>query len=139
MTLGAAAIVEFYLPLLELTYMKANQNVTYYLVMEMQLVISIFANAFSTVGMLVNKDFQAIPKEAREYEIGEAKYYLVLVMSAVLWQFFFLGAAGVVFSASFLFSGILMAVCLPITEVLAVLFFHEDFKAEKSIALALSI
>ncbi|KAF6163498.1 hypothetical protein GIB67_029341 [Kingdonia uniflora] len=139
MTLGAAALLGIYLPLIELTYMKANQNVTYYLVMEMQLVISIFATAFSTVGMLVNKDFQAIPKEAREYEIGEAKYYLVLVMNAVLCQFYFLGAAGVVFSASSLFSGIVMAVCLPITEVLAVLFFHEDFKAEKGIALALSI
>ncbi|KAF6166792.1 hypothetical protein GIB67_005668 [Kingdonia uniflora] len=27
----------------------------------------------------------AIPKEEREYEIGEAKYYLVLVATAVLW------------------------------------------------------
>ncbi|KAF6166786.1 hypothetical protein GIB67_005662 [Kingdonia uniflora] len=58
MTLGAAALVGFNFPLIELMYMKAKQKVTYYLVMEMQLVICIFATAFSTVGMLVNKDFQ---------------------------------------------------------------------------------
>ncbi|KAF6166782.1 hypothetical protein GIB67_005658 [Kingdonia uniflora] len=82
---------------------------------------------------------RAIPKEAREYEIGEAKYYLVLVVTAVVWQCFFLGAAGVIFSASSLFSGIMIAICLPITEILAVIFYHEDFKAEKGISLALSI
>ncbi|KAF6166797.1 hypothetical protein GIB67_005673 [Kingdonia uniflora] len=139
MTLGAAALIGLYLPMVEFMYMKAEQNITYYFVMEMQLVISIFATAFSTVGMLVNKDFQAIPKEARKYEIGEAKYYLVLVMTAVLWQCFNLGAAGVIFSASSLLSGIMISVCLPITEVLSVIFYHEDFKAEKGIALALSI
>ncbi|KAF6166793.1 hypothetical protein GIB67_005669 [Kingdonia uniflora] len=139
MTLGTATLTGLYLPMIELMYMKAEQNITYYFVMEMQLVISIFATAFCTMGMLVNKDFQAIPKEAREYEIGEAKYYLVLVVTAVLWQCFNLGAAGVIFSASSLLSGIMIAVCLPITEVLAVIFYQEDFKTEKGIALALSI
>ncbi|KAF6166781.1 hypothetical protein GIB67_005657 [Kingdonia uniflora] len=58
MMLAAAALYGFLLPMIELTYMKTKQNVTYYLVMEMQLVISIFATIFCSVGMLVNKDFQ---------------------------------------------------------------------------------
>ncbi|KAF6145122.1 hypothetical protein GIB67_013473 [Kingdonia uniflora] len=139
LTLGAAVLYGIILPTIELMYKKANQNVTYYFVMEMQFVISMFATAFSTVGMLVNKDFQGIPKEAREYGLGEAKYYLVLVASVVVWQCFLLGVAGVIFSASSLLSGIMIAVLLPVTEVLAVIFFHEDFKVEKGIALALSI
>ncbi|KAF6166788.1 hypothetical protein GIB67_005664 [Kingdonia uniflora] len=33
----------------------------------------------------------------------------------------------------------MIAVYIPLTEVLAVIFYHEDFKAEKGITLALSI
>ncbi|KAK3423505.1 hypothetical protein EUGRSUZ_F00391 [Eucalyptus grandis] len=59
MTLGAAALYGFVLPLVELTYKKAKQAVTYSLVLEIQLVMCFFATAFCTVGMLVNKDFQS--------------------------------------------------------------------------------
>ncbi|XP_056173034.1 purine permease 1-like isoform X2 [Syzygium oleosum] len=58
MTLGAAALYGFILPLVELTYKKAKQAITYSLVLEMQLVMCFFATAFCTIGMLVNKDFQ---------------------------------------------------------------------------------
>ncbi|KAF8023364.1 hypothetical protein BT93_F0769 [Corymbia citriodora subsp. variegata] len=139
MTLGAAALYGFVLPLVELTYKKAKQAVTYSLVLEIQLVMCFFATAFGTVGMLVNKDFQAIPTEARKYELGEALYYLVLVWNAIVWQFFFLGVIGVIFYASSLFSGIMIAVLLPITEILAVICFHEKFQAEKGVSLALSL
>ncbi|XP_027164095.1 purine permease 3-like [Coffea eugenioides] len=57
MTLGASALYGFVLPLMELTCKKAKQVITYSLVMEMQLVISFFATAFCTVGMLINHDF----------------------------------------------------------------------------------
>ncbi|XP_042488323.1 purine permease 1-like isoform X2 [Macadamia integrifolia] len=77
LTLAAAALYGLVLPMVELTYKKANQIITYSLVMEMQLVISVFATLFCTIGMLVNKDFEVIPREAREYELGESKYYLV--------------------------------------------------------------
>ncbi|KAF6149544.1 hypothetical protein GIB67_003692 [Kingdonia uniflora] len=139
LTLGAAALYGCVLPMIELTYKKAKQTVTYTLVMEMQLVMSIFATAFCTVGMLVNNDFQAIPGEAKTYAIGEAKYYMVLVVNAIIWQFFFFGVIGVIFSGSSLLSGIMIAVLLPVTEVLAVIFYHEDFNSEKSVSLALSL
>ncbi|XP_030443853.1 purine permease 1-like [Syzygium oleosum] len=139
MTLGAAALYGFVLPLVELTYKKAKQAVTYSLVLEIQLVMCFFATAFCTVGMLVNKDFQAIPREARNYELGEARYYVVLVWTAIICQFFFLGAVGVIFCASSLFSGIIIAVFLPVTEILAVICFQEKFQAEKGVSLALSL
>ncbi|KAK9270977.1 hypothetical protein L1049_026565 [Liquidambar formosana] len=139
MTLVAAALYGFVLPMVELTYKKAKQALSYSLVMEIQMVMCLFATAFCTVGMLINKDFQAISREAKEYELGEGKYYVVLVWSAIIWQFFFLGAIGVIFCASSLLSGILIAVLLPVTEILAVIFFQEKFQAEKGVALALSI
>ncbi|PKI74209.1 hypothetical protein CRG98_005447 [Punica granatum] len=139
MTVLAAALYGLMLPLVELSYHKAKQVMTYSLVMEYQLVMSISATIFCTVGMLVNKDFQAIRREAKEFDLGEFKYYLVLVSSGILWQCFFLGAIGVIFCASALTSGIIVSVMLPVTEVLAAIFFKEKFSAEKGVSLVLSL
>lgn len=139
MTLGASALYGFVLPMVELTYKKSKRKMTYTLVVEMQMVISFFATAVCIIGMLINKDFQAIPKEARAYALGEGMYYVVLVLCALMWQLFFLGAVGVIFSASSLLSGVIIAVGMPLTESLAVAFFGEKFTAEKGISLALSL
>jgi len=80
-----------------------------------------------------------IPREARNFGLGESTYYVVLVVSAIMWQAFFLGAIGVIFCASSLFSGILIAVLLPLVEVLAVVFYKEKFQAEKAVSLVLSL
>ena len=58
MTLGASALYGFVLPLVELTYKKAKQAITYSLVMEIQMVISLFATILCSIGMLINNDFQ---------------------------------------------------------------------------------
>ncbi|XP_075503686.1 purine permease 3-like [Primulina tabacum] len=139
MTLGAAAMYGLILPLVELMYLKAGQALTYTLVLEIQMVMCFFATAFCTVGMLINKDFQAIPREAREYELGEGKYYLVVIWSAIIWQCFFLGAIGIIFYSSSLLSGIAITVLLPVTELLAVMFYHEKFQSEKGVSLFLSL
>ncbi|XP_027333352.1 purine permease 1-like [Abrus precatorius] len=139
MIVAAAALYGLVLPLMELVYKKSKQDVTYTLVMEIQLVMCFFATLFCTVGMIINNDFQVIPREARDYKLGETKYYVVLVGSAIMWQFFFLGAIGVIFCASSLFSGIIIAAFLPVTEVLAVIVYKENFQAEKGVALVLSL
>ncbi|KAL8458199.1 hypothetical protein ACS0TY_035914 [Phlomoides rotata] len=139
MTLAAAVLYGFVLPLVELMYKKAKQAITYTLVLEIQMVLCIFATAFCTVGMLVNKDFQAIPREAKAYELGATRYYVVAAFSAIIWQGFFLGAIGVIFYSSSLLSATVITVLLPVTEVLAVIFYHEKFQAEKGISLFLSL
>ncbi|XP_057989918.1 purine permease 3-like [Hevea brasiliensis] len=139
MTLGASVLYGFVLPLIELTYKKAKQTITYTLVMEMQMVLSFFATAVCTIGMLLHKDFEAIPREARDFELGREKYYVVMVCTAVFWQFFFMGAVGVIFCHSSLLSGIIISGLLPVTEALAVLFYHEKVRVEKVISLVLSI
>lgn len=139
MTLGAAALAGFILPSIELTYQKAKQVIDYPLVMEIQMVLCFSATLLCTVGMLINNDFKAIPREARNFDLGETKYYMTLVSTAMLSTFFMLGAGGVIFCASSLLSGIILAVLLPVTEVLAVLFFQEKFQAEKGVALVLSL
>ena len=83
----------------------------------------------------------AIPRESRAFELGETKYYeyVVIVFNAIVCQCFFMGTVGIIFCASSLLSGILIAVLLPVTEILAVIFYREKFQAEKGVALALSL
>lgn len=80
-----------------------------------------------------------IPREGRDFGLGERNYYVMLVASGIMWQAFFLGAIGVIFCASSLLSGIIIAVFLPVTEVLAVIFYKEKFQAEKVVSLVLSL
>lgn len=57
MTVGAAVLYGFVLPVIELMYKKVKQPITYALVMEMQLIMAFSATAFCVVGMLINHDF----------------------------------------------------------------------------------
>ncbi|KAL4559008.1 hypothetical protein LXL04_031139 [Taraxacum kok-saghyz] len=82
---------------------------------------------------------KVIPREATDFELGPTKYYTILCLSALLWQCFFMGAIGVIFCASSLLSGIIIAALLPVTEILAVVFYKEKFQAEKGVALVLSL
>ncbi|CAN1331924.1 Purine permease 3 [Linum perenne] len=119
MTLVAALLYGLILPLVELAYKKAEQEISYTVVVEFQMVMSLFATLVCTVGML------AIPREARESSLGPTKYYIVLVFSAIIWQTFFLGAVGVIFVGSSMLSGILI--------------YSENFQAEKGVSLGLSL
>ncbi|PHT32379.1 hypothetical protein CQW23_28716 [Capsicum baccatum] len=139
MTLSAAGLYGLIIPCIELIYMKAKQTITATLVLEIQMVMCFAATAFCTIGMIVNKDFQAISREAKRYNLGEARYYIVLVWSTIVWQCFYVGAIGVIYCSSSLMSGILLAVLLPVTEVLAVIFFKEKFSGEKGLSLFLSL
>ncbi|KAE8820381.1 purine permease 3-like [Hordeum vulgare] len=143
MTLGSAALYGLVLPLMELSQARhaarAGAAVTYTLVLEIQMVIGITATAFSVVGMLVNKDFHEIPDEARRFDLGEAGYYFILVSSATAFQCFFIGMIGAIFYGSALLAGVIMTLLISVTEVFAVLLFHEPFNGTKGVALAISI
>ncbi|KAK8963942.1 Purine permease 3 [Platanthera guangdongensis] len=82
---------------------------------------------------------QAISKESHLFGLGEAKYYVVVILVALLSQAFFLGLVGTINYSSALLGGIVIATGIPITEVLAVFFLHEKFNAEKGVSLALAI
>ena len=82
---------------------------------------------------------QVIPREAREFGLGETEYYVVAICTALIVQCFFLGTIGVIVFSSSLLSGVMISVLLPVTEILAVIFYKEKFQAEKGISLALSL
>ncbi|XP_020583371.1 purine permease 3-like [Phalaenopsis equestris] len=139
MTLGAAIIYSMVLPLVELIYIRTKQEMSHELVIEMQFFMGLFASIFCAFGMAFNKDFQAISRESELYGLGKAEYYLVVLFTTVTGQFFFLGTVGTIKYSSALLCGVIIAVCIPITEVFALIFFHEKFDGVKGVALALSL
>nr|GMD85049.1 purine permease 3-like [Ipomoea batatas]GMD88841.1 purine permease 3-like [Ipomoea batatas]GME08019.1 purine permease 3-like [Ipomoea batatas] len=139
LTLASAGLYGLIMPLVELIYKKANTPIGYILVLEFQMVMSFAATLFCTVGMFINRDFQVIPREAREFELGAAKYYIVVVCTGITSQSFLMGALGVICYGSSLLSVIINTVLLPVTELLAVISFHEKFQAEKGVSLFLCL
>ncbi|KAI3852167.1 hypothetical protein MKX03_022967 [Papaver bracteatum] len=138
LTVGASVISGLLFPLSELMYKKSKQLLTYSLVMEMQTVTSAVASLFCILGMLISNDFKAIPREGKEYELGEVKCYIVIVFLAIIRQIYFVGTAGVIFCSTSLLAGVITVLLLPVIEILSVLFYNESFKAEKGVALFLS-
>ncbi|PKI47348.1 hypothetical protein CRG98_032273 [Punica granatum] len=126
-----------------LSYKKGKQAITYSLVLDKSIVISLSVILHSLKRYMTNLSvklfLQVIPREAKEFGLGEFTYYVIIVCSAIVWQCFFLGAIGVIFCASSLSSGIIIAIMLPVTEVLGVIFFKEKFTAEKGVSLVLSL
>ncbi|KAK9758299.1 hypothetical protein RND81_01G221500 [Saponaria officinalis] len=138
-TLASSALFAAMLPLIELAYKKAKQNINYSLVMEFQMVLSLSATAMCTVGMLASGDYKTYAQEMQEYKLGNAMFFVVLISGAILWQCFYLGAVGVIHYGSSLLSGVIIAVALPFTELMAILFYHEKFQVEKGVSLVLSL
>ncbi|KAI3996267.1 hypothetical protein MKX01_026735 [Papaver californicum] len=139
LTLAAAALLGLIMPLIELAYTKATRKITYSILLQFQLILSLFSAIVCLIGMIVNKDFQAIPREANNFELGKAKYYIIMVGTAIVWQLSGVGLVGVIFYTNALFNGILGALLVPLTGVAAVIFYHESFTGLKGMALALCV
>ncbi|KAI3941346.1 hypothetical protein MKW92_047219 [Papaver armeniacum] len=139
LTLAAAALLGLMMPLIELAYTKATRNITYSILLQFQFILSLFSTIVCVIGMLVNKDFQAIPREANDFDLGKAQYYIIMTVTAIIWQLSGVGTVGVIFYTSALFNGILGAVLIPLTGVVAVIFYHESFTGLKGMALALCL
>ncbi|KAK9123319.1 hypothetical protein Sjap_012921 [Stephania japonica] len=137
--LGAAAASGVLLVGIELAYKRSRRPVNVIVVTKFQFVLNLLGTLFCTVGMLVNRDFQIIPKEATEYELGRTKYYFVLVACGLLWQSASVGFIGLVHCTSSLFVGITNALLLPVLQIAAVIAFNEKFTGEKGMCLALCL
>ncbi|KAL2933185.1 Purine permease 3 [Bienertia sinuspersici] len=118
---------------------ETKQSVNYTLVLEIQLVLSLSATVLCTIGMFASGEYKVYAKEMEAYELGKRMYIFVLICNAIVWQLFYLGTTGVIYYGSSLFSGVIIALALPITEMGAIIFFHEQFLSEKGVSLVLSL
>ncbi|KAH9300445.1 hypothetical protein KI387_012028, partial [Taxus chinensis] len=97
LTTSAICIYGLILPLIELIYRETSPQITYTLVMEMQLIMSVCASVVCTIDMVVYKDILAIVREANASPLGEGLYYTSLLACVVCWQLFFIGVFGIIF------------------------------------------
>ncbi|XP_059637382.1 purine permease 3-like [Cornus florida] len=139
MTLAAAALHGFIMPAVEYTHLKAGMTITFDLVMQVQFLVSMFSTLFCTVFMIINNDFRAIPEEAREFDLGETKYYMILVLAAIGMQLLIIGSLGLIFSSTSLLGGLVSSLLVPVQQIFAVIFLPESFNAEKGMALAMCL
>ncbi|XP_062213564.1 purine permease 3-like [Phragmites australis] len=145
--IAAAALAGLVLPLVEVAIARYGRRTgpaarvppPYATVMQMQAVMGAAGTMVCLLGMVIKSDFQAMPNEAAGFGLGKTNYYLVLIWDAVSWQLLNLGIMGLITCASSLLAGIMIAVLLPLSEVLAVIFLHEKFDGPKGIALVLSL
>ncbi|XP_026444849.1 purine permease 3-like [Papaver somniferum] len=138
-SIASAAIFGFVIVSTQVAYARAKQAMTYSIVLQFQVCVAFFATLTCALGSLINQDFTAMHKEAREFGLGAKMYYLVLVSNMVVWQMMFIGRAGIIFCTSSLFAGVMSAIFSTLSQIAAVIAFHENFTGEKGMALALTL
>ncbi|CAM0871821.1 unnamed protein product [Alopecurus aequalis] len=146
-SIAAAALAGLVLPLVEVAMERYSRRSgptarvppPYCTVMQMQAVMGAAGTMVCLLGMAIKSDFGAMRSEAAAFGLGGTNYYLVLVWDAVSWQLLNLGIMGLIACASSLLAGIMIAMLLPLSELLAVIFLHEKFDGPKGIALVLSL
>ena len=147
---ASAALLGLVLPLVEVAMSRygrrsghagaaARVPSSYATVMQIQAVMGAAGTTVCLAGMAIAEDFQAIPREAAAFGLGGTNYYLLLVFGSVAWQLSNLGIMGLIVCSSSLLAGIMIAVLLPLSQVLSVIFLHEKFDGPKGIALVLSL
>ena len=74
-----------------------------------------------------------------DFELGKFIYVGTLIWIAIAWQIFNIGAAGLIYEVSSLFSNVISVLGLPVIPVLAVIFFHDKMDGVKAISMVLAI
>lgn len=87
----------------------------------------------------MSKEGKGLKREMEEFELGKVSYVMLSVGISVAWQVFTIGAIGLVFEASSLFSNAVGALGSPIVPALAFIFFQDKMNGVKTISLILAL
>ncbi|XVF35556.1 hypothetical protein REPUB_Repub18cG0155900 [Reevesia pubescens] len=134
----ASALHGLIFALSELVFVKFLDRRSFHVVLEQQVMVSFFAFVFTTIGVIVNKDFQGMVSEAKTFKGGETAYNLVLIWGAITFQLGVLGGTAVLFLASTVMAGVLNAVRVPITGIAAVILLHDPMSGFKILSLVIT-
>ncbi|KAL6651280.1 hypothetical protein ACP70R_010205 [Stipagrostis hirtigluma subsp. patula] len=139
LTLGASATYSLTLSLMQLTFENVIKKHTFSAVINMQIYTSLVATFASLVGLFASGEWRDLKGEMDRFHSGEFSYLMTLVWSAVAWQVASLGAVGLVFEVSSLFSNATTILALPVVPLFAVIVFHDKMEAVKVIILLIAI
>lgn len=107
--------------------------------LEVQLCTNLIATCVTVVGLFVNGDYRGLNEEMLGFEKGRVSYLMTLVWIAISWQVCSVGAVGLIFTVSSLFSNVISTLGLPIVPVFAVVFFGDKMDGVKIVAMLIAV
>ncbi|WRX26106.1 hypothetical protein QQP08_018593 [Theobroma cacao] len=138
-TIGASAGYGLMLSLTQLAFKKLLKRETHAKVFEMVIYQSLIATSVAIVGLFISGEWKNLSVEMEEFRLGKFSYVMTLIETAIASEFFVVGAIGLIFEVSSLFSNAISVLGLPVIPILAVIFFHEKMDPIKVIAMVLAI
>ncbi|XWS12403.1 hypothetical protein CRYUN_Cryun37aG0086900 [Craigia yunnanensis] len=138
-TVAASAGYGLMLSLTQLCFQKVLKKQTFKVVLDMIIYQSLVATLLILVGLFASGEWKSLNKEMEGFKLGKISYVNILVWTAIAWQVFTIGAIGLIFEVSSLFSNVISTLGLPIVPVLAMIFFHDPMTGVKVISMVLAI
>ncbi|KAL0340327.1 UNVERIFIED_CONTAM: putative purine permease 5 [Sesamum radiatum] len=109
----------------ELVFIKYLGRRSFHVVLEQQVMVSLFGFLFTTIGLIVSKDYELMASEAKTFKGGRSSYLSVLIWGVVSFQVGILGGTAVLFLASTVLAGVLNSIRVPLTSIAAVILLHD--------------
>ncbi|XP_065848596.1 probable purine permease 5 [Euphorbia lathyris] len=125
-------------PLYELLFNTILGRRSFVVVLEQRAMVSIFTFVFTSIGVIVNKDFEGMKSEAETFVGGVTCYVKLLIWVAITFQLGAIGITGIVFLASSVTAGVQNAVAIPITSIAAVLVLNDPMSGLKMMSFLLT-
>lgn len=119
----------------ELVFIKLLQGRSFHVVLEQQVLVSFFAFVFTTIGVVVNDDFNGMSVEAEGFIGGVSAYYMVIIWGIVTFQLGVLGSTGVLYLSSTVLAGVLNSIRVPLTSIAAVILMNDPMSGLKILSL----
>ncbi|KAK4404296.1 putative purine permease 5 [Sesamum angolense] len=116
----------------ELVFIKFLGRRSFHVVLEQQVMVSLFGFLFTTIGLIVSKDYELMASEAKTFKGGRSSYLSVLIWGVVSFQVGILGGTAVLFLASTVLAGVLNSIRVPLTSIAAVILLHDPMSGFKS-------
>lgn len=138
-TLLASAGYALLISLTQLAFRKIIKRNTMRAMLDLIIYQSIVATCVAVAGLFASGEWKDLKKEMEGYELGKISYLMTLIWTAAGWDVFSIGAVGLIFDVSSLFSNVISTLGLPIIPVLALVFFHDKLDGVKVIAMLLAV
>ncbi|KAJ4953342.1 hypothetical protein NE237_030174 [Protea cynaroides] len=137
-TLGASAIYSLHLSFMQFSFQKVLKSKAFSMVLKMQIYTSLVATCVCIVGLFASGEWKGLKGEMDGFKKGRSSYVMTLVGTAVAWQVTSVGAVGLIFVVSSLFSNVISTLALALGPGAAVIFFHDKMDGVKVVAMLMA-
>ncbi|CAA7042806.1 unnamed protein product [Microthlaspi erraticum] len=138
-TITASAGLGLLLSLVQLILREVLKKPTFSAVIDMVVYQSLVSSCVILIGLFGSGEWETLSSEMESYRPGKVSYVMTLASAAISMQVYTIGAVGLIFKSSSVFSNSISAVGLPIIPVVAVIVFNDKMDASKIFSIILAI